>query len=293
MTWIPISAPKGKNKVTKQVLLVRFSSRNCNWNCSALSKPWITDYCRACFGLPCNFFDNNGCFVDGTRSRCANRCSGADDAWWFFCCYVFSTRSVGNSRVWNLCWFSNLLVCLGFDNLSTCIFLVVMAEKSHIVKSNTNDTLVLNRADSDPIMNRAILLSIVMITCSISNVFMFEQQNSLDEENQDLSSARNPSNLVISPSSGSHFGGDNITLTGSGFSSFFPATDPWENFTIDSSANVGQYSSIVADSNSELHIAYHDATNGHLKYASNTGGSWNYYPHRQCRWAIHRKIHIN
>ena len=127
-------------------------------------------------------------------------------------------------------------------------------------------------------MNRAILLSIVMITCSISNVFMFEQQNSLDEENKDLSSARNPSNLVISPSSGSHFGGDNITLTGSGFSSFFPAADPWENFTIDSSANVGQYSSIVADSNSELHIAYHDATNGHLKYASNTGGSWNHYP---------------
>ena len=90
-------------------------------------------------------------------------------------------------------------------------------------------------------------------------------------------SARNPS-WAISPASGSHFGGDNITLTGSGFSSFFPTPDPWENFTIDSSANVGQYSSIVADSNSELHIAYHDATSGHLKYASNTGGSWNHYP---------------
>ena len=74
-------------------------------------------------------------------------------------------------------------------------------------------------------MNRAILLSIIMVTCTISNVFMFEQQNSLDVENQDFSSARNPSNWVISPGSGSHFGGDNITLTGSDFSSFFPEVD--------------------------------------------------------------------
>ena len=127
-------------------------------------------------------------------------------------------------------------------------------------------------------MNRAILLSIIMITCSFSNLFMFEQQNSLGEENQDLSSARNPSSLVISPGSGSHFGGDNITLTGSDFSSFFPEIEPWENFTIDSSADVGKFSSIVADSNGKLHISYRDATNGHLKYASNAGGSWTNYP---------------
>ena len=127
-------------------------------------------------------------------------------------------------------------------------------------------------------MNRAILLSILMIACSISNVFMFEQQNSLGEENQDLSSARNPSSWVISPASGSHFGGDNITLTGSDFSSFFPEVEPWENFTIDSSADVGKFSSIVADSNGELHISYRDTTNGHLKYASNAGGSWTNYP---------------
>ena len=127
-------------------------------------------------------------------------------------------------------------------------------------------------------MNRAILLSIIMVTCTISNVFMFEQQNSLDVENQDFSSARNPSNWVISPGSGSHFGGDNITLTGSDFSSFFPEVDPWENFTVDSSADVGQYSSIAVDSNNELHISYYDVSSGNLKYASNSGGSWTNYP---------------
>ena len=91
-------------------------------------------------------------------------------------------------------------------------------------------------------------------------------------------SARNPPTWTISPSSGSHFGGDNITITGSDFSSFFPEPDLWEDFTIDSSADVGKFSSIVADSNDELHIAYRDATNGHLRYASNAGGTWTNYP---------------
>ena len=107
---------------------------------------------------------------------------------------------------------------------------------------------------------------------------MFEQQNSLADENQNLSSARNPTSWVISPGSGSHLGGDNITLTGSEFSSFFPEVDPWENFTIDSSADVGQYSSVAVDSNNELHISYYDVSSGNLKYASNSGGSWSNYP---------------
>ena len=107
---------------------------------------------------------------------------------------------------------------------------------------------------------------------------LLEQHNGASPKEISYSeSARNPS-WVISPSSGSHFGGDNITLTGTDFSSFFPEPELWENFTIDSSADVGKFSSIVADSNGELHIAYRDSTNGHLKYASNAGGSWTNYP---------------
>ena len=100
----------------------------------------------------------------------------------------------------------------------------------------------------------------------------------MGEENQDLSSARNPSSWVISPASGSHFGGDNITLTGSDFSSFFPEVEPWENFTIDSSADVGKFSSIVADSNGELHIGENSwitkEENGRQKvYAKDAAGN--------------------
>ena len=107
--------------------------------------------------------------------------------------------------------------------------------------------------------------------------FNVEENDLLDAEFSELESGGSTT-WVISPSSGSHFGGDNITLTGSDFSSFFPAGNLWNNFTIDSSADVGTFSSIVADSNGELHIAYRDVTNGHLKYASNAGGSWTNYP---------------
>ena len=126
--------------------------------------------------------------------------------------------------------------------------------------------------------NLVYLLSFLMImSTTFCIVTDFGELNSLHEEGEhDKGGER--SSWVISPSSGPHFGGDNITLTGSDFSSFFPETDPWENFTIDSSADVGKFSSIVADSNGELHIAYRDATNGHLKYASNAGGTWTNYP---------------
>ena len=124
-------------------------------------------------------------------------------------------------------------------------------------------------------------IPIVLLMCFSTTLCIVTDSNGnpqLETNFEKSDSAVGKSTWVISPSSGSHFGGDNITLTGSDFSSFFPAADAWENFTIDSSADVGKFSSIVADSNNELHIAYRDSTNGHLKYASNAGGSWNNYP---------------
>lgn len=39
----------------------------------------------------------------------------------------------------------------------------------------------------------------------------------------------------------------------------------WQTYTIDSSENVGNYSSLAVDSNNKVHISYHDAANGYLK----------------------------
>ena len=82
---------------------------------------------------------------------------------------------------------------------------------------------------------------------------------------------------TLSPTTGPHTGGTSLTLTTTGLSSYFEESN-WENFTIDSSADVGQYSSIATDSNDELHISYYDVSSGNLKYASNSGGSWTNYP---------------
>lgn len=45
--------------------------------------------------------------------------------------------------------------------------------------------------------------------------------------------------------------------------------------TVDnSSANVGNYSSIDVDTNNNVHISYYDVTNTNLKYASRITGTW-------------------
>ena len=127
-------------------------------------------------------------------------------------------------------------------------------------------------------MKRAILLCTILICCSVSGFFYSNESELFNSPDSQNNSSGNPATWVLTPTSGSHFGGENLTLTGSDFSSFFPEVDPWENFTLDSSANVGLYSSIAVDSNDEHHISYQDATNGHLKYASNAGGTWTDYP---------------
>jgi hypothetical protein len=46
-------------------------------------------------------------------------------------------------------------------------------------------------------------------------------------------------------------------------------------YTVDSSARVGASCSLALDSNDNPSISYFDCANGHLKYASWTGSSWN------------------
>ncbi|RJQ14684.1 MAG: hypothetical protein C4560_11975 [Nitrospiraceae bacterium] len=48
----------------------------------------------------------------------------------------------------------------------------------------------------------------------------------------------------------------------------------WNTSTIDSTGNVGSFTSIAEDSNGKTHIGYLDEDNNDLKYATNASGSW-------------------
>lgn len=52
------------------------------------------------------------------------------------------------------------------------------------------------------------------------------------------------------------------------------ATGNWVYSAVDSSGDVGMYSSIAADANNKIFISYSDNTNKDLKYATNVAGSW-------------------
>ncbi len=50
--------------------------------------------------------------------------------------------------------------------------------------------------------------------------------------------------------------------------------DLWDLTLVDYSLDVGEYSSIVIDSNDDAHISYFDASGKNLKYATNVNGYW-------------------
>src|SRR5215216_4487861 len=56
------------------------------------------------------------------------------------------------------------------------------------------------------------------------------------------------------------------------YSSTLP--NQWKKITLDSSGDVGRYSSIAMGSNCSVHISYYDATHGNLKYAKGVAGLW-------------------
>ena len=101
-----------------------------------------------------------------------------------------------------------------------------------------------------------------------------QSPETLDENQIQFHSQIDPSGWTLSPNSGSHLGGDEITITGSDLSSFFepPAPPAWQMFTVDT---LDCTSALAVDSNDKLHIAYFDNGNSNLKFATNSTGSWN------------------
>jgi len=65
----------------------------------------------------------------------------------------------------------------------------------------------------------------------------------------------------------------------------------WSSETVDPSPAVGSHASLAIDASDNIHIAYFDARNGKLKYATNAPGSWaietpDPFPHRGIKTSI-------
>jgi hypothetical protein len=50
----------------------------------------------------------------------------------------------------------------------------------------------------------------------------------------------------------------------------------WVSANLDSTGDIGQFTSIAVDSNNKIHIIYYDSTNEDLKYGTNESGIWTY-----------------
>ena len=76
-------------------------------------------------------------------------------------------------------------------------------------------------------------------------------------------------NLKIDSTGNPHivYGGDHLYHTWWGLGT-------WHTEVVDSALNVGSYASLAIDGVDKLHIAYYDAANGDLKYATNRYGYW-------------------
>ncbi|MBT7063162.1 MAG: hypothetical protein HN923_00500, partial [Euryarchaeota archaeon] len=118
-------------------------------------------------------------------------------------------------------------------------------------------------------MRSKAFLLVLMLCLSTSTGFFFDSSHEsnlsdADERSQsDSKSSTDTSSWVVSPSNGWTTGGEEITITGSGFSdlAFSNITDDginhqWVETTMDYTDEAGRFNSIVMDSNGHIHVVH-------------------------------------
>ena len=132
---------------------------------------------------------------------------------------------------------------------------------------------------------------------------MLTQTSVLDESNDNLRYS-SPIQATFSPSSGWTSGGEEITITGSGFSdlAFSNTTDDginhqWVESTLDYTDEAGRFNSIAMDSNGHLHVVHINGGNYQIRHSIHDGTSWNSVKINDCGstycWDVHMVIDDN
>ena len=133
---------------------------------------------------------------------------------------------------------------------------------------------------------RTWLISALLLMVMISPIL--EQTSHLDDSGEDLQFS-SPMQATISPSSGWTTGGEEITITGSGFSdlAFTNITDDginhqWVDSTADYTDQAGEWNSIAVDSNGHVHVVHINGGNYQIRHSIYDGTSWNSATIKNC-----------
>jgi len=148
---------------------------------------------------------------------------------------------------------------------------------------------------------RTWLISALLLMVMASPIL--EQTSFLDDSGEDLQFS-SPIQATISPSSGWTTGGEEITITGSGFSdlAFSNTTDDginhqWVETTMDYTDEAGRYNAIVMDSNGHIHVVHINGGNYQIRHSVYDGTSWSSVKINDCGstycWDVHMVIDDN
>lgn len=132
---------------------------------------------------------------------------------------------------------------------------------------------------------------------------MITQQTTLEAESDNIQYS-SPLQTSLSDSSGWMTGGEEITITGSGFSdladtniTYDGINHQWASSNLDMSSQAGRWNAIGVDSNGHIHVVQIKAESYQIRHSVNDGSGWNSMKINDCGntycWDIHMAIDGN
>ncbi len=132
---------------------------------------------------------------------------------------------------------------------------------------------------------RACIVSLLLLAVAFSP--MLSSPSELEDSKPIIQSS--PLEVTLSQTTGWTTGGEEITITGSGFSdlAFSNITDDginhqWADSTADYTDQAGEWSSIAVDSNGHVHVVYINGGNYQIRHSVYDGTSWNSATIKSC-----------
>ena len=152
------------------------------------------------------------------------------------------------------------------------------------------------------------LVTLLLLTLPFGYIVTSNDEGIIDEafdfgEDSHNSAARS-SSYTVSPASGWTTGGEELTITGSGFSdlAFSNITDDginhqWVESTMDYSDEAGRWNAVAMDSSGHIHVVHIGDENYKIRHSVHDGTSWSTLKIKDCGqtycWDVHMVIDGN